>query len=97
MRPLFISCVAVAAMSLATTELRAGDPAKDKEAARITHLIQQLADVKFEARMAAAKELEALGQKALPALRKAAANDNDVEIRERAKRLVRKITQAKAK
>ena len=92
MRILVALCAIVVAMNLAATGLRGGDPAKDKEAARIAHFIQQLADVKFAARMAAAKELEILGQKALPALRNAAANDNDPEIRERAKRLVQKIT-----
>jgi len=95
-RIFFVSCATVTAISLATSGLSVGDAGKDKdkEAMRIAKLIQQLADIKFEARMTATKELEALGQKALPALRNAAATNGDAEIRERAKRLVRKIAEA---
>jgi hypothetical protein len=68
-----------------------GDPV-DAEADQITRLIKQLGDKVFAKRNAATKELEAIGEKALPALRNAAAANADLEIRRRAQHLVTRIT-----
>jgi hypothetical protein len=65
----------------------------DTDADRIAQLIQQLGDNKFARRQAASRDLEALGQRTLPALRKAAAASKDAEIRRRAWLLVHTIHQ----
>lgn len=70
------------------------NPADDKEKARIALLIQELLDDKFEIRAAAARQLEALGQKALPALQTAAKDALDAELRQRAAQLVQRIMDA---
>ena len=67
-----------------------GDPV-DTETDRIALLIKQLGENAFAKRDAATKELEAIGEKALPALRNAAAN-GDLEIRRRAQKLITTIT-----
>ncbi len=68
----------------------AGFPA-DSDAvpkARIDRLIEQLGSKKFNEREAAARALEKMGEKALPALRKAAMEHADSEVRRRAASLV---------
>src|SRR5262245_24554687 len=57
-------------------------------AARVERLIKQLGDNSFAKREAASRELETIGEPALPALRKAADTDRDPEIRCRARRVV---------
>jgi uncharacterized protein (TIGR03067 family) len=64
---------------------------KVTSAARVARLIAQLGADCFAQREAASKELEAIGEPALPALRKAAASSDDLEIRQRAKRIVQSL------
>ncbi len=61
---------------------------KAADAARIDRLIQQLGSDNFTERESASKALEAIGEAALPALRKAQANP-DLEVRRRAGDLIR--------
>jgi hypothetical protein len=82
----FVLLGAAVSLGLAAGLLR-GDP----EAGRIAGLIKQLGDNKFARREAASKQLEAAGQPALPALRKAAVADKDAEVRRRAQLLVQSI------
>ena len=63
----------------------------DAETDRIVLLIKQLGNNAFAKRDAATKELETIGEKALPALRNAAAAKGDLEIRRRAQQLIQKI------
>jgi hypothetical protein len=63
----------------------------DTKDERIAALIRQLGDEKFAVRQAASNELEAIGEPALAALRKAAASGDNPEIRRRAEQLVRAI------
>jgi hypothetical protein len=58
--------------------------------AKIEQLIQQLGSNNFRQRESASRELDALGEAALPELRKAAKN-NDMEVATRAKALCEKI------
>src|SRR5687768_14697252 len=64
----------------------------DKEATpeRIAVLIRQLGDKEFAKREAAQKELDAIGEPARDALKKAAAGD-DAEVRERAKKIIESL------
>ena len=64
-----------------------GDPGKETETEKIARLIQQLGDGAFRKREAASKELDAIGEPALAALRKAAASSDAAEIRRRAERI----------
>src|SRR5438552_18593633 len=68
-----------------------GDPGKETETERIARLIKQLGDDAFAKREAASRELDAIGEPALPALCKAAASSDDLEIRRRAERIVATI------
>lgn len=72
------------------------DAVKEKTAKRVAALILQLGDDDFARREAASKELEALGEPALPALRKAKASD-DAEVRRRAERAIRAISRKLAR
>jgi WD40 repeat protein len=63
----------------------------EKEADRIAGLIRQLGDDQFARREAASRALEAVGEPALEALRKAAASSADPEVRQRASRVFRAI------
>jgi hypothetical protein len=63
------------------------EPANEPDAAAIAKLVKQLGNPKFTERNEATKALEAIGFPALDALRKAA-KDNDIEVRQRAARLV---------
>jgi hypothetical protein len=65
-----------------------GDPGKETEPERIVRLIKQLGDEAFAKREAASKELEAIGEPAAAALRRAAASSDDVEIRRRAESVI---------
>lgn len=66
-------------------------PGKDTEAETIARLIKRLGDDAFARREAATRQLEAIGEPALEALRKAAASDGDAEIRARAARIIEVI------
>jgi hypothetical protein len=71
--------------------LPAAVPARDAaDAARIKKLVEQLGSAEFQERENAVKELGAIGEPALEALRKAAASD-DAEVKTRASQLVTKI------
>jgi uncharacterized protein (TIGR03067 family) len=60
-------------------------------AARVARLVAQLGADKFAQREGASKELESIGEPALPALREAAASNDDVEIRRRAEMIIQAI------
>src|SRR5262245_16633270 len=81
MRPL----VPVVLLVLLTPPALALPPPSSLQAAR---LIEQLGSPGFAEREAAHKKLEALGERALPALQKAAKDAKDAEVRRRAGRLV---------
>ena len=74
-----------------TATLSRGDSEKKGKAERIAAVIKQLGDDEFAKRETASKELEALGEPALPALRKARLSD-DAEIRRRAEEAIRAIS-----
>src|SRR6516164_7464521 len=63
----------------------------ETQSERVAALIRQLGDEKFATRQASSNELEAIGEPALDALRKAAASGGNAEIRRRAEQLVRVI------
>jgi uncharacterized protein (TIGR03067 family) len=67
------------------------DPVKETEPERIARLIQQLGNDAFARREAASKELDAIGEPAVAALRKAASSSDDAEIRRRAEIIVRDV------
>jgi hypothetical protein len=69
---------------------RPGDADGGADAARVSRLVRQLGDNEFRKREEASKELEAIGEPALGALRKAESDDNP-EVRRRAGRLVQTI------
>jgi formylglycine-generating enzyme required for sulfatase activity len=63
------------------------EPDKDAQAERIAALIRQLGHDEFARREAAGKELEAIGEPAIGALREAT-SDRDLEIRRRAREIL---------
>jgi len=65
-----------------------GEPSQNPEAERIAGLVQQLGSDIFSKRHHANHELLKLGEKALPALQKAADSSGDTELRRRAEGLV---------
>jgi hypothetical protein len=67
------------------------EPDRDATAERVNRLIQQLGHPEFAKREAASKELDAIGEPAFDALRKAATSDRDAEIRRRADVIVQAI------
>ena len=69
--------------TLTLTAFFGGHAELDGEAARVERLVRLLGDDDFTQRDAASKELEVLGDKAIPLLRKAVEGD-DAEIRWRA-------------
>lgn len=71
------------------------DSGKETETERIARLVTQLGDDSFEMREAASRELDAIGELALAALRKAAASSDDLEIRQRAERVIESIIAAR--
>jgi sulfatase modifying factor 1 len=68
-----------------------GSPDGDPVLARIADLVRHLGDDTFARRQEAGKELVALGEIALPALRDAQAAGKDLEIRRRAQQAARSI------
>jgi formylglycine-generating enzyme required for sulfatase activity len=74
-------------LSGAMAGLLHSDPITDAEAERIATLVKQLAEDRFLKREQAAKGLLAIGEKALPAIRKAALSEN-VDLSDRAKKLI---------
>jgi hypothetical protein len=66
-------------------------PADEPAADRVDRLVKQLGHPEFAKREAATKELDAIGEPALDALRKAA-TDQDAEVRQRAERVLRAVT-----
>src|SRR5262245_9943384 len=88
MRTNVLIAVAIALLVAGGYDLGSAPPPPAKAPVdRIADLIQQLGHKEFAKREAAAKELQAIGEPALDALRKTAAN-NDPEIRERAQKVV---------
>jgi sulfatase modifying factor 1 len=77
--------------SLIVAGLLGAEPAKEPGRQKIADLIRQLGHEEFARREAAAKELEATGEKALAPLREAAAGSDDPEVRWRAPGVVRAI------
>src|SRR5688572_29800551 len=67
-----------------------GEPAKDRDRERIDALVRQLGHDKYPKREAARKELEVLGEKALPAIREAQGS-RDLNFNTLAKQLTRSI------
>jgi hypothetical protein len=80
-------CVIGAAVA---SEPPSRDPAP-VSAERLQQLIAQLGDPKFKVREQAAAELSRLGRPALRALKEAAANSKDLEVRKRAKAVAEAI------
>jgi RNA polymerase sigma factor (sigma-70 family) len=74
-------------------EIRAQEPAKEKgpSTKEINELIKELGSARFKDREAASHKLDSLGLRALPALRKAIAEGNDLEVKRRAEQLLMKI------
>lgn len=64
---------------------------KDANTERIDKLVRQLGHDEFAKRQAAAKELEAIGEPALAALRQAAKSSDSLETQRRAEQLIRNI------
>jgi len=81
----------VAVVVVAGASLLYAQPAQETMTARVARLIRQLGHDDFAKREAASKELDAIGEPALDALRTAAASDGDAEIRRRAERIVESI------
>ena len=67
------------------------EPVKEAEKKRIDDLIRQLGDEEFAKREAARKELELVGEQALPFLHGAAASNESPEVRHRAPGIARAI------
>jgi uncharacterized protein (TIGR03067 family) len=76
---------------LAEASVAYGQPAQETANDRVARLIWQLGHDEFAKREQASKELDAIGEPALPALGKAAAG-GDPEVQRRAERLVASIT-----
>jgi uncharacterized protein (TIGR03067 family) len=64
-----------------------GNPPGEPVAGRVARLIEQLGHDQFAKREEASKELDAIGEPALAALRKAGASRDDPEIRRRAEKI----------
>src|SRR5262249_32206034 len=86
------SSVFSAMVFLAGPSLLHGQPNNETMTDRVARLIRQLGHNVFAQREAASKELDAIGEPALGALRKAAASSDDLEIRRRAQRIVAAVT-----
>jgi len=97
MRPGTLIIVAVGwAVAVALAPLR-GNCDDGATAQQIARLVKQLGDDAFAMREAASEELEAIGEPALDALRKAISADRDPEIRQRAERVIRAIARRAVK
>jgi hypothetical protein len=97
MRTCTFVCTAVGALLAAAADNLRGGPGKETEPDRVRRLIEQLGDTRFAKREAASKELSAIGEPALPALRKAAASADDGERRRRAEQLIRLLAERAAR
>jgi hypothetical protein len=84
-------CVALVLILTAMAENLKGDSGTEAANDKIDRLIKQLGDDDFAKREAASKELDAVGEPALAALRKAAASNADPEIQRRAEQAVQAI------
>lgn len=89
-----LPCTFVGFVLLAGTVMLQSGPAQETETDKITSLIKQLGHDKFAIREAASKELLAIGEPALDALRKATATTNDPEVRLRAGRIIESISRS---
>jgi uncharacterized protein (TIGR03067 family) len=85
------ACAMIGTLLASQNGVVRGEVPRETEVGRITRLIQQLGDDAYAKREAASRELEAIGEPALAALRKAAASSDDVEIRVRAEKIVQGI------
>jgi uncharacterized protein (TIGR03067 family) len=72
-------------------------PGKETRDQKVARLIPQLGNEDFATRETASQELTTIGAPALAALRNAAASSEEAEIRRRAERLVKTITEAATK
>jgi RNA polymerase sigma factor (sigma-70 family) len=72
---------------------RPADTGKAADVAEVERLIRQMGSDQFTEREAATQALEKIGEPAYDALRKAAADSDDVEIRKRAEGILRTIEQ----
>src|SRR5262245_6176526 len=86
------SLIGIGVVILVGASLLHGQPKKETMTDRIARLIRQLGDEVYTKREAASKELDAIGEPALDALRKAASSD-DLEVRRRAGRILAAVTQ----
>jgi uncharacterized protein (TIGR03067 family) len=73
-------------------EVLRSDPGKATDTEQIARLIKQLGDDDFAKREAASRQLDAIGEPALPALRRAAASSDDPEVRRRSESIAKNIT-----
>ncbi len=89
MRASFLIVFLVIGIALSLTPSRGGS-AEKIDPARVGELVAQLGNDRFQEREDAARALDALGEAALPALRKATSSE-DLEVQRRARELVRKI------
>lgn len=97
MRTIQFCCTWLILVALAAvTGILHGEPAKEADAARVAELVRQLGDGKFVRRQAAGKELQAIGERALPSIREAEAS-RDLEVGKRAREVARSIMRASGK
>src|SRR5438105_4396565 len=68
-----------------------GSTVLGQDSGEIDRFVKQLGSAKFKEREAASKELETIGERALEALRRAAAEDADLEVRSRARGIIQSI------
>jgi uncharacterized protein (TIGR03067 family) len=80
-------CVSIVLASAAGRDIGRADSGAEKQQARIAALVRQLGDKEFIKREAASKELDAIGEPARDALKKAAAG-GDAEVRQRAEKVL---------
>src|SRR5262245_46428223 len=85
-------CHVIAVVVLSGASLLHGQPNHETMTDRVARLIRQLGDDEFARREAASKELDAIGEPALDALRKATSH-SDLEVRRRAQRVLAVVTQ----
>ncbi len=90
-RSRFVWLAALGSASLAVGGFPEADPAKEDERKRLAELVKRLGHEEYARRETAGKELEEVGEDALPPLRDAVAGSDDPEIRDRARRIIRTI------
>ena len=95
MRAYVFACAVIFTLLMSQSGALRGEASTETEADRIIRLIGQLGDDAYAKREAASRELEAIGEPALAALRKAAAASDDIEIRVRAEKIARGISAKK--